>query len=197
MEQALLGVVLFNAFFMPNDFEQDTIEVSQTMFEVNPESTIGLENEFGSIEGMAIGSREYDQKYPWLRLGHATYLYGNTTPNKSGQRILKQSGGYVGFLLEANYENLIGVGVIAGGGTSHTKYNDQDLANIDRTNFYGLASPYVTVGVELSKKTSMNLTVSDYIFSEPAETISGRGKGFEPPHILDKKVGLEFVWSWE
>jgi hypothetical protein len=33
MEQVLLGIVVFNAFFMPSDFQFDTLEFSQIQLE--------------------------------------------------------------------------------------------------------------------------------------------------------------------
>jgi hypothetical protein len=55
MEQVLLGIVVFNAFFMPSDFQFDTLEFSQIQLEQNKNSELNVGNELKSIQGMAIG----------------------------------------------------------------------------------------------------------------------------------------------
>lgn len=196
MEQILLGVVLFNAFIMPSDFQYDTLEVSQIRFEQNEMGSLDFGNKFKSIQGMSVGSREYSQANPWFRYGHGTYLYGQTSKSEDGLRKLRQYGGYVGFLAEVHYKRYFGLGVLVGGGATYTEFNNADLSEDDRRNYFGIGSPYATFGLPLTNTASINLTASTYYLSEPAEKINGEGKGFETPHNLESKVGIEFVWSW-
>lgn len=197
MEQVLLGLVLFNAFFMPSELQFDTIEISQINFESNNESILELGNNFKTIQGVSIGSREYSQANSWLRFGHGTYLYGQTGELKDGNRKLKQYGGYLGLLAEVNYKRYFGLGILVGGGASFTEFNNSNFVEDERSNYFGLASPYITLGLPITTTGSINLTASTFYLSEPSEQIDGGGEGFEAPHNLESKVGLEFVWSWD
>lgn len=197
MEQILLGLVLFNAFFKPSDYQYDTFEVSQINFEKNDETKLIYNNEFKNIQALGFGSREYSQANSWLRYGQATYIYGQSSDSENGQRELKQYGGYAGFLAEIHYKRYFGIGIIAGGGATYTEFNDNDLKDDDRSNYFGLASPYITLGLPITKTGSINLTAASYYLSDPAEQINGVGEGFEPPHNLENKFGLEIVWSWD
>ena len=197
MEQILLGLVLFNAFFQPSDFQYDTFEIGQMHFTDNKETLISFDNELQKIEGGSFGSREYDQGNSWLRYGHATYIYCQKYKSQNDQRKLQQYGGYVGFLAEINYKRYFGIGLIVGGGATYTEFTDSDLKEKDRSNYFGLASPYVTIGLPITKTGSINLTASTYYLSSPAEQIDGVGEGFETPKNLENKVGFEFVWSWQ
>ena len=197
MEQLLLGLVLFNAFFQPSDLKYDTFEVGQANFSTNKETEISFGEKLKRTEGIALGSRTYEQATPWFRYGHATYIYGQKFQNEEGDRKLNQYGGYAGFLAEVNYKRYFGFGVIVGGGASYTEFNDSELRDYDRSNYFGLASPYVTLGLPITETGSINLTASTYYLSEPAEQIDGAGKGFEAPHNLENKIGIEIVWSWD
>jgi hypothetical protein len=197
MEQVLLGIVVFNAFFMPSDFQFDTLEFSQIQLEQNKNSELNFGNELKSIQGMAIGSREYSQATSWLRYGHGTYLYGHKNETENGLRKLNHYGGYAGLLAEVHYKRYFGLGVLVGGGASYTEFTNSDLSEDDRSNYFGLASPYITLGLPITGTASVNLTASTFYLSEPAEQIDGAGEGFETPHNLENKIGLEFVWSWD
>jgi hypothetical protein len=197
MEQVLLGIVIFNAFFMPSDFQFDTLEIAQVNFQKNDKTELIYNDKFKKIQGMSIGSREYSQATSWLRYGHGTYLYGKTSESEDGLRKLKQYGGYAGLLAEVHYDRYFGVGVLVGGGSTFTEFNGPDLKDDDRSNYFGLASPYVTIGIPLTKTTSINLTASTFYLSEPSEQIDGVGEGFETPHNLENKFGLEVVWNWD
>ncbi len=197
MEQVLLGIVIFNAFFMPSEFQFDTLEVSQIQFKQNKNSKLNFGNELKTLQGMGIGSREYSQATSWLRYGHGTFLYGYQGETKNELKKLNHYGGYVGLLAEIHYKRYFGLGVLVGGGASYTEFTNPDLTENDRSNYFGLASPYMTLGISLTRTASVNLTASTYYLSEPAEQIDGTGEGFETPHSLEQKVGLEFVWSWD
>lgn len=197
MEQILLGVVLFNAFLMPSDFQHDTLEFSEIQFKQNENTNLDFGNKFKSIQGMSIGSREYSQGTSWFRYGHGTYLYGQTSKSEDGQRKLQQYGGYLGLLAEIHYKRYFGLGVLVGGGATYTEFNNSELSEDDRRNYFGIASPYAIFGLPLTNTASINLTASTFYLSEPAEQIDGVGEGFETPHNLESKVGLEFVWSWK
>ena len=68
-------------------------------FTANDESKVEYSNdEFSSIQGISLGSREYNQANSWLRYGTATYIYGQTTDFEDQTRKLKQYGGYLGVL---------------------------------------------------------------------------------------------------
>ena len=54
MEQVLLGIVIFNAFFMPSEFQFDTLEVSQIQFKQNKNSELNFRNELKTLQGMGI-----------------------------------------------------------------------------------------------------------------------------------------------
>lgn len=197
MEQILVGLIVFNAFFRSPDFQYDTFEVAKLNFTQNKESKVNFPgNEFSEISGISLGSREYDQKTSWLRYGHATYIYGQTGKLKKNDFKLKQYGGYVGLFLEVNYKRYFAIGTIVGGGASFTEYNSNKIDNEKKSNYFGLASPYMTVGLPLTKTASINLTASTYFLSTPSEHIDGTGEGFEPPKNLDNKIGMEMVWSW-
>lgn len=197
MGPIIAGLLIFNAFFKTNDYQFDTFEIAQVNFEKNDESKIKYDDEFSRIDGISLGSREYDQATHWLRYGQATYIYGQSGDLEDGTRKLKQYGGYVGLFAELNYKQYFGVGTIIGGGATFTEFNDNNLEDDDRSNYFGFASPYVTVGLPLTKTASINLTASTYFLSTPSEQIDGVGEGFEPPHNLSNKIGLEFVWSWD
>jgi|TARA_Y100000748_G_C15418694_1_gene458425 hypothetical protein len=197
MEQVLLGIVIFNAFFMPSEFQFDTLEVSQIQFKQNKNSELNFRNELKTLQGMGIGSREYSQATSWLRYGHGTFLYGYKSETKDELRKLNHYGGHAGFLGEVHYKRYFGLGILVGGGASYTEFTNSDLTENDRSNYFGLASPYMTLGLPLTKTASVNITTSTYYFSEPAEKIDGTGEGFKTPHHLENKVGLEFVWSWD
>ena len=189
--------MLFNAFFQPSDFQYDTFEIGQVNFTTNKESELNFGENLNKTEGMSFGSRTYEQATSWFRYGHGTYIYGQKFEDEAGERKLNQYGGYAGFLAEVNYKRYFGIGVIVGGGATYTEFYDSSLKDYDRSNYFGLASPYVTLGLPVTKTGSINLTASTYYLSEPAEQIDGVGEGFEPPHNLESKVGLEFVWSWD
>lgn len=197
MEQILLGLVLFNAFFRPSGFQYDTFEIGQMHFQDNKDTLVNFDNELKKVEGGTFGSREYNQANSWFRYGQATYIYYQKYKSEDGQRKLQQYGGYAGFLAEINYKRYFGVGIIVGGGATYTEFTDSDLNDRDRSNYFGLASPYVTVGLPITKTGSINLTASTYYLSDPAEQIDGAGEGFETPKNLENKVGIEFVWSWD
>lgn len=182
---------------MPSDFQFDTLEIAQIQFDQNKDTELDFGNHFKKIQGISIGSRQYSQATPWLRYGHGTYLYGQSSESEDGFRKLKQYGGYAGLLAEVHYDRYFGLGVLVGGGATFTEFNGADLEDNDRSNYFGLASPYITFGLPLTKTTSINLTASTYYLSEPSEQINGVGVGFETPHNLENKVGLEFVWSWD
>ena len=196
MEQVLLGIVLFNAFFMPSDFQFDTIELSQVQFDQNKKSEQNFGDELKTVKGYGIGSREYNQALSWLRYGHATYLYAQKSKTQNGLRELNHYGGYAGFLAEIHYNQYFGFGTIIGGGASYTKFTASNLKEYDRSNYYLIGSPYITLGLPITKTSSINLTANTYLMSEPRERIDGGGEGFETPHNLENKVGIEFVWSW-
>ena len=191
-----MGIVLFNAFFMPSKFQFDTLEISRVQFKKNEQAERDLSNKFKDIQGVSIGSREYSQANSWIRCGHGTYLYGYEGESKDGLKKLKHVGGYVGFLGEIHYKRYFSIGAIVGGGASNTEFTGKDLKEHDRSNYYLIGSPYITVGIPLTTTASINLTASTYILSKPRERIDGGGKGFETPHNLKNKIGLEFVWSW-
>lgn len=197
MEQLLLGLVLFNAFFQPSDFKYDTFEIGQLALTTNKKTQINFKEKLIRTEGISLGSRTYDQATTWFRYGYATYIYGQKFKSDEKDRKLNQYGGYVGFLAEVNYKRYFGFGVIVGGGTTYTEYNDTHLKDYDRSNYFGLASPYISIGLPVTPTGSINVTASTYFLSEPAEQIDGKGEGFEPPKNLGNKIGLEFVWSWD
>lgn len=197
MDQVLLGIVIFNAFFMPSDFQFDSLEIAQIQLEKNNNTDLDFNNEFNNLQGVSIGSREYDQANSWFRYGHGTYLYRQKSETKDGRRKLNQYGGYAGFLGEIYYKQYFGIGAIIGGGASYTEFTSSDLKKDDRSNYYLLASPYITLGLPITNTASINITASTYLLSEPRERIDGGGEGFEPHNNLENKVGLEFVWSWD
>ncbi len=196
MEQILLGLVLFDAFFQPSDLQYDTFEIGQLQFNDNKQTNISFDSKLKKIEGGSFGSREYSQANSWFRYGHGTYIYYQKYKTIDDRRKLQQYGGYAGFLAEINYKRYFGVGVIVGGGASYTEYTDIELEDRDRSNYFGLASPYVTVGLPITKTGSINFTASTFYLSDPAEQIDGAGEGFETPKKLESKMGIEFVWSW-
>jgi hypothetical protein len=196
MEQVLLGLVVFNAFFMPSDFQFDTLEISQVQLTQNENTQLNFGNEFKVTQNMSIGSRGYSQANSWLRYGHGTYLYGHKSETEDGPKKLNHYGGYAGLLAEVHYKRYFGLGVLVGGGASYTEFTNQDLSENDRSNYFGLASPYITLGLPYTSTASINLTASTYFLSEPSEQIDGAGEGFESPKNLESKIGLEFVWSW-
>lgn len=197
MEQIFLGIIVFNAFLKPSDYQFDTFEVAHMNFKQNKETELNYNSEFQTINALSLGSREYDQATSWLRYGHATYIYGQKSQSIDGERKLKQYGGYVGLFAELNYKQYFGIGTVIGGGATYTEFNDGQLEDQDRSNYFGLASPYITLGLPFTNTASVNLTASTYFLSEPSEQIDGVGEGFETPHNLENKVGLEFVWSWD
>lgn len=197
MEQVLLGVVLFNAFLMPSDFQFDSLELSLVQFERNKESELNFGSKLKTVQGMGIGSKEYSQATTWLRYGHGTYLYGHQSETEDGLRRLNHYGGYAGLLAEVHYKQYFSIGALVGGGASYTEFTNPDLSEDDRSNYYLMSSPYITLGMPITKTASINLTATSYILSEPKERIDGGGEGFETPHNLESKVGLEFVWSWD
>ena len=197
MEQLLLGLVLFNAFFQPSDLQYDTFEVGQINLSKNKNTELFLEHELKKTDGMSFGSRTYNQATPWLRYGYATYVYGQKYKSDFGDIKLNQYGGYAGFLAELNYKRYFSLGLLVGGGGTYTEFNDSELNDYDRSNYFGLASPYITLGLPITQTGSINLTASTYYLSEPSEQIDGAKEGFEPPHNLESKIGLEIVWSWD
>lgn len=197
MEQVLLGMVLFNAFIMPSEFQFDTLEISKVELTQNKKSQLNFGNELKTVQGLSLGSRGYSQATSWLRYGTGTYLYGHNSQTTDDLRKLNHYGGCAGLLVEVHYKRYFGLGVVVGGGASYTEFTNADLSTGDRSNYYGLASPYITLGLQLSTTASINLIASTFYLSEPAEQIDGVGKGFETPHNLENKVGLEFVWSWD
>tara|TARA_Y100000768_G_scaffold384195_1_gene367778 strand:+ start:10698 stop:11291 length:594 start_codon:yes stop_codon:yes gene_type:complete len=197
VEQILLGIVVFNAFLMPSKFQFDTLEVSQVQLKKSRNSELNFGNELKTVQAIGVGSREYSQATSWLRYGHATYLYGHKSETNDGHRKLNHYGGYAGLLAEIHYKQYFGVGAILGGGASYTEFTDSDSEENDRSNYFLIGSPYVTLGIPLTKTTSINLTASSYIMSEPREQIDGGKEGFEAPHNLENKLGFEFVWSWD
>jgi hypothetical protein len=196
MENILLGLMLFNAFFKSNEFQYDSFEIGEAGLSINKEAELDFEEKLKKTKGLSFGSREYNQATPWFRYGHATYIYGHKYKNEVRDRKLNLYGGYVGLMTEINYKRYFGVGVIIGGGATHTDFNDRNLKDHDRSNYFGLASPYITLGYPITKTGSINLTASTYFLSTPSKRINGTGEGFEPPHNLENKFGLEFVWSW-
>jgi hypothetical protein len=197
MEQILLGLVLYNAFFQPSDLQYDTFEIGQVQFEQNKETELDFDSDFQSLQGLSLGSRGYSQATSWLRYGHGTYIYGHKSESTDGLKKLNHYGGYAGLLAEVHYKQYFGVGALFGGGASYTEYQGANLPDNDRSHYYLLASPYITIGLPLTNTASINLTASTFIMSEPREQIDGGGEGFEAPHDLENKVGLEFVWSWD
>lgn len=197
MEQILLGLVLFNAFFTPSEFQYDTFEVGQIQLQNNKETLLNFDSKLEKTQGASFGSREYDQVNSWFRFGHGTYIYGQKYKTLDKQRKLEQYGGYAGFLFEVNYKRYFGIGMIIGGGATYTEFTDSNLNDKDRSNYFGLASPYMTIGLPITNTGSINLTASTYFLSDPAEQIDGEYEGFEPPKNLESKFGLEFVWSWD
>lgn len=197
MEQILLGLVLYNAFFQTSDLQYDTFEIGLVQFEKNKETELDFGNNFLTLQGLSLGSRGYSQATSWLRYGHGTYIYGHKSESNDGLKELNHYGGYTGLLAEIHYKQYFGVGALLGGGASYTEYIGANLQDSDRSNYYLLASPYITFGLPLTNTASINLTASTFILSEPRERIDGVGKGFEPPYNLENKVGLEFVWSWD
>ena len=197
MEQILLGLVLYNAFFQPSDLQYDTFEIGQVKLEQNKETELSFGDDFQRIEGLSLGSRGYSQATPWLRYGHGTYIYGHKSESSDGSKKLHHYGGYAGLLAEIHYKQYFGIGALLGGGASYTEYSGGNLPDSDRSNYYLLASPYITLGLPLTSTASINLTASTFIMSEPREQIDGGGEGFEAPHNLENKIGLEIVWSWD
>lgn len=191
-----MGIVLFNAFFMPSNFQFDTLEISRVQFRQNKKTELDLGNEFKDIQGISIGSREYSQVNSWIRYGHGTYLYGYKAQSKDDLKELKHYGGYVGFLGEIHYKRYFSIGGIVGGGASYTEFTITNSKEDERSNYYLIGSPYITLGVPLTTTASINLTATTYILSGTRERIDGGGEGFEAPHNLENKIGLEFVWSW-
>jgi hypothetical protein len=186
MEQILLGLVLFNAFFQPSDFQYDTFELGQIQMKENSESSLVFDNSLKKIEGGSLGSREYDQANSWFRYGHATYIYCQKFESEDGKQKLRQYGGYAGFLAEINYKRYFGIGIIAGGGATYTEFTNTSVKDKDRSNYFGLASPYVTIGLPITNTGSINLTASTYYLSDPAEQIDGAKEGFETPRNFRK-----------
>lgn len=198
MEQILVGLILFNAFLTPNDYQYDTFEVAQTSFSKNNSSDLSFSNnEFSEIDAISLGSREYDQITPWFRVGQATYIYSQNSKTTDGTRKLKQFGGYAGFLAELNYKRYFGVGVLVGGGAAKTEYNLSNLSSKDSTSYFTVISPYVSLGLPITNTASINLKATSYNLSDPKANFDGSGLGFEAPHNLDSNIGVEFVWSWK
>lgn len=197
MEQIFLGLILFNAFFQAQNYQYDTFEISHLNFDKNDQTEIVYNNsEFSKLNGISLGSREYDQATPYFRYGQATYIYGQTTKATDQDRKLKQYGGYVGLFAEINYKRYFGIGTVIGGGATLTEFNDQYLVNKRRSNYFGLGSPYITIGFPITQTASINFIASTFYLSKPAERIDGVGTGFQPPYNLKNKYGIEFVWSW-
>ncbi len=90
MEQILLGLVVFNAFFKPSDLKYDTFEIAHIDFNANKKTKLQYNDEFSKISGTSLGSREYNQVSSWFRYGHATYIYGQKSESEKGLRKLKQ-----------------------------------------------------------------------------------------------------------
>lgn len=197
MEQILLGLLLYNAFFQPSDLHYDTFEIGQIQFERNRETELDFGNNFQNLQGLSLGSRGYSQATSWLRYGHGTYIYGHKSESINGLKRLNQYGGYAGFLAEIHYKQYFGIGALVGGGASYTEYHGANLPDNDRSNYYLLSSPYITLGLPITNKASINLTVSTFLTSKPRERIDGGGEGFETPHNLVNKTSLELVWSWD
>jgi hypothetical protein len=161
-------------------------------FSKNDKSSLTDYQEYKKVKGFTLGSRDYDQISSSFRFGKATYIYGNKVEYIDRNKKISQLGGYAGFFLEYNYKRYLGIGVIAGGGFNSIEFN-----GVQKNHFYGIGTPYVNFGIPLTKTASINFTNSFYFLSEPSRRIDGKGVGFESPYNLERKHGIEFVWSWD
>lgn len=192
MGEVLAGLLLFNAFFANGDYKYDTFEIADVNFARNEKSSLNEYQDYKKVKGFTLGSRDYDQISPSFRFGKATYIYGNKVEYFDKNKKFSQLGGYAGLLFEYNYKRYLGIGVVVGGGFNSIKFNETQ-----KNHFFGVATPYINLGIPLTKTASINFTNSIYYLSEPSRRIDGKGVGFEGPYSLERKHGIEFVWSWD
>ncbi len=194
MESILIGFILLGIIGY-GDRDRDTFEIGKVYFTENEMAeTPEWNDRFEKVEGNSLGSRDFFQLSNHFRVGYASYLFHLSEKENATNDELSQFGGYAGVMLEYNLESFFSLGAVIGGGTSVTEFKSETESNEKEQNYFGLASPYVTVGFPISQGVDLLLTASGYVLSEPAETIDGQGTGYEPPKLLGHKIGLEIVW---
>jgi len=176
--------------------DYNTFEISKLNFEENPETLEVYNNdEFSDFSGILVGSRSYNQVSHNYRFGFGTYIYGQSEKVEENNRELQIYGGYLGWTLEFNLGRFLSVGTLIGGGVSVNKLDNSNNTVKEDTNYFGMASPFISIGLPITSGTSINLTASTYFLSDPATQINGEDDGYESLRIMDNKIGIEFVWK--
>lgn len=194
MEAIILGIMAYSMFLSIDDPHFHTFEAGHQLYQVNQKSAYQFKRP--TITSTSLGSREYRQITQNFRFGFASYIFSQSSKQSLDQQALRQQGGYLGYFFEFNLQRYFALGVLVGAGANKTRFH-LDGQESEKRNYYGLASPYVTLGMPLTKTTAVNLTYSNYFLSEPADRIDGKGAAFENPFNLEHKIGLEFVWRWD
>jgi hypothetical protein len=195
MEAIILGVMAISIIGY-DERHYDTFEFAQLNFKNNTETSEVYNNkEFEDFSGKLVGTRSFNQISSNYRFGFASYIYGQTQKVEDKKRELQIYGGYAGWIFEFNVDRYFSVGTLIGGGVSVNKLDNSNDRVIEETNYFGIASPYISLGLPITAGTSLNLTATSYFLSEPATQLNGQDQGYESPRIMDNKIGLEIVWS--
>jgi len=194
MNSIFIGMFALSMFGW-GDRPYNGLEVSQVYFQDNPLSADpALNGRFNKTQGLAIGGRDISQVNDWFRFGFGGHVFKLDDPGKLPNDHLLYEGGVLGWNLEFTPSDYVSFGTFFGGGASTFSVRGQGLANIDETNYFGVANPFLKFRLPIFSEAELNLTLSTYQLSVPAQTIDGKGNGYQPSKLMDQKISLEFVW---
>lgn len=196
MESIVLWIMAYSALFGLQDAQYSSFEVGQLAYKKNTDSLeVYNNNEFSNFKNITLGSRSFDRYGDSWSLGYASYLFGSKEEQIENARKLHMYGGYIGYLVEYTFAKFLSLGLMAGGGSTIIEYNDTSRGNHKIKQYFGYASPYLSIAYPLHKDWSLSLTGSTYFLAEPSRKINGTGDTYLAGKVFSHKLGIEIIWK--